>query len=623
MTKALVVDDMAICREPVAEALRMHDYSVACASSGEEALSRLCEDRPDVVLLDVTMPGLDGLSVLRAIRRNPETKSLPVILLTDKADKACVQDAARIGVQGYLLKSQFSLPELLSRVESSLAATTAAATELAPGSDVIAPKAQSAFARLREQERARAAPAPVGASAKPKRVSPSTDKPMNAVSSSGRGSSPSSHVPSASSLHALQPIMLEKELLALVKGGLELKPLGATIQNVIAVTSNARCSADDVAKAVSQDQALSIRVLKLANSSAFSRGHPLGSVKDAVQRVGVQEVRTMVLALGVVEQYGKAVTEHLDQRLFWEHSIACGLVAAGIAKARHAKNADAYFLWGMTHDVGRLILLEHAADACGSVWDAARDLDVPLEVVEARLFSMDHCGILRHALEQWRFPREFIAPVVSHHLPVSRIRQLGGDESESAAIIALSNRVAHALLLGNSGNAVLYPLDDLMEFLDLSPSILDQVVSRVTDETKDLKYAMLARGHEEAWPDFAANVRGELGLTGPILSVSAHPETDAFRLFARSASPPASEGPPQFALVDLGDSVDGTAVLARLEAEERAAGAERLPIVIIRSAGAPALIEQSLETRPRAFLSTPVRIPKLIREMRTLLAATA
>ncbi len=621
MTRVLVVDDMAICREPVAEALRAHGHVVICASSGDEALGLLREERPDAILLDVTMPGLDGLSVLRTIRRNPNTKSIPVILLTDKADKACVQSAAGIGVQGYLLKSQFSLTELLARVDSCLAAPVGAAPTRQPAAD--APKPQSAFARWREQEEARAERSPLGLPPKPKGATTSSVGPTRIGSAPARGSPPGATTQSAASVASLKPILSEKELLTLVKEGLELKPLGATTQNVMAVTSSAQCSADDVAKAVSQDQALSIRVLKLANSSAFSRGHSLGSVKDAVQRVGIQEVRTMVMTLGVVEQYGRAVTQRLDQRLFWEHSIACGLIASAIAKARHAKNADAYFLWGMTHDVGRLILLEHATEACGSAWDVAEELDVPLEAVEAKLLSMDHCSILRHAFEHWRFPREFIAPVVSHHLPVSRIKQLGGNDSESAAIIALSNRIAHALLLGNSGNEVIYPLDDLVEFLALSPSIIDQIATRVPDETRDLKYSMLARGNEEAWPDFAASVRSELGMEGSILSVSSRPEIDAFRLFARCAASSGSVQPPQVAILYVSDPTRADEAFVRLESEERTAGAERLPLVVIKHQGAPELKQPWLQARPHAMLHAPVRIRTLIRTVRELLAPTA
>ena len=120
LKKILVVEDVAICREPIAEALRGRGYDVVCAASGWEALCLLRDQQPHLVLLDMAMPGLDGLAVLRTIRSNREWRSLPVIILTEKTDRECVESATSHNIQGYLLKSDFSLSDLLARVEACL-----------------------------------------------------------------------------------------------------------------------------------------------------------------------------------------------------------------------------------------------------------------------------------------------------------------------------------------------------------------------------------------------------------------------------------------------------------------------------------------------------------------------
>jgi len=74
MSAILVVDDMAMCREPIAESLRRYGYEVTCAEGGAEALVFLRDEKPDLVLLDVSMPDPDGLTVLRAMRRNPDLR---------------------------------------------------------------------------------------------------------------------------------------------------------------------------------------------------------------------------------------------------------------------------------------------------------------------------------------------------------------------------------------------------------------------------------------------------------------------------------------------------------------------------------------------------------------------
>src|SRR5258706_1885635 len=116
MSLVMVVDDVAVIRELLSASLANAGYEAVCAAGGEQALVSLDARVPDLVLLDLSMPGIDGLGVLRAMRNRPETKNTPVILLTASGDKEHVVAAAKWGVRDYLLKSKFSLSELLTRV---------------------------------------------------------------------------------------------------------------------------------------------------------------------------------------------------------------------------------------------------------------------------------------------------------------------------------------------------------------------------------------------------------------------------------------------------------------------------------------------------------------------------
>ena len=370
MTKTiLIVDDMAICREPIAEMLRARGFVALCAASGKDALTSLRAQHADAVLLDMTMPDMDGLAVLRAIRANPQWLKLPVIMLTDRAEKGAVVEAARHGVTRYLLKSKFSVEVLVTQLEAVLQPTAAGATEK------------------------RHAPASPAHGTTAPEIAPCRSDSLHAKCPEG--------VP----LNELTPLLTSAECTRLVTKGLDVRPLGATVQNVIAATSSAASSAEYVAKSVSQDQSLAIRVLKLANSSAYTRGRPVESVKDAVQRVGISEVRSMVMALGVLDHYDQGTHEQLDLRMFWEHSTACGLIAAGLAKSLRLKKPDEFFLWGTLHDIGRLILLENVSEVYAQVFKVAGSLGLPLDQVESKIMTLNHCDILEHALKHWKFPR--------------------------------------------------------------------------------------------------------------------------------------------------------------------------------------------------------------------------
>jgi DNA-binding response OmpR family regulator len=121
VSRILVVDGLNPCREFIADSLRCRGYEVDCAEDGESALATLREQLPDAVLLDMDVPGVDGLAVLRTIRSHREWRSLPVIMLTDQAEKKCDVKAAGHLIQGSLPKRSFSLDALLARVEACVA----------------------------------------------------------------------------------------------------------------------------------------------------------------------------------------------------------------------------------------------------------------------------------------------------------------------------------------------------------------------------------------------------------------------------------------------------------------------------------------------------------------------
>jgi DNA-binding response OmpR family regulator len=123
MTQApiLVVDDDPNSLDIVRTYLEAHGYAVATALDGKEALLRLEEVRPAVVLLDVMMPGMDGWEVARVIKNHPEFASVRVVMLTARSDFSDKHEGLRAGADDYLVKP-IRLEELGQRVERNLKA---------------------------------------------------------------------------------------------------------------------------------------------------------------------------------------------------------------------------------------------------------------------------------------------------------------------------------------------------------------------------------------------------------------------------------------------------------------------------------------------------------------------
>lgn len=117
--KILVVDDEEDILELVRYNLAKEGYQVQGVTSGELALAKAREDRPDLIVLDLMLPGVDGLDVCRQLRSGPETASVPIVMLTAKTEDADVVTGLELGADDYVTKP-FSPRVLLARIKAVL-----------------------------------------------------------------------------------------------------------------------------------------------------------------------------------------------------------------------------------------------------------------------------------------------------------------------------------------------------------------------------------------------------------------------------------------------------------------------------------------------------------------------
>lgn len=117
--KILIADDSATMRELLAARLEADGYEVVQAADGEQALNLVWSGRPDLLILDNTMPKLDGFGVVRALREDPATSAVPIIMLTGHTSEDDRADSIRLGVDEYIPKP-FSPREVSARVRRTL-----------------------------------------------------------------------------------------------------------------------------------------------------------------------------------------------------------------------------------------------------------------------------------------------------------------------------------------------------------------------------------------------------------------------------------------------------------------------------------------------------------------------
>jgi two-component system cell cycle response regulator len=102
--KILSVDDSLTIRMLVKRTFKPYDCIILEAANGEEGLAKAIAERPDLILLDITMPVMDGVTMLKKLKEDPELKSTPVIMLTAESGRENVAYIAKLGVRDYLVK---------------------------------------------------------------------------------------------------------------------------------------------------------------------------------------------------------------------------------------------------------------------------------------------------------------------------------------------------------------------------------------------------------------------------------------------------------------------------------------------------------------------------------------
>jgi twitching motility two-component system response regulator PilH len=113
--KILIVDDSPTERHVLNELLTRAGFQVIASDNGEDAIRRARDDRPDAILMDIVMPGLNGFQATRVITRDPATRSIPVIICTSKGQETDKIWGMRQGARGYVVKP-INRDELLAKI---------------------------------------------------------------------------------------------------------------------------------------------------------------------------------------------------------------------------------------------------------------------------------------------------------------------------------------------------------------------------------------------------------------------------------------------------------------------------------------------------------------------------
>ncbi|ACZ18396.1 metal dependent phosphohydrolase [Thermanaerovibrio acidaminovorans DSM 6589] len=245
-------------------------------------------------------------------------------------------------------------------------------------------------------------------------------------------------------------------------------------------------SASKIAEVVSKDPALTVRLLRLVNSSYYGFPKRIDSIQRAVAIVGTNQLTALAMAVSAVGAFKGIPSSRIDVESFWEHSISCAVICRVIAFTLRMPNEEQFFLSGLLHDVGRLVLFAKVPWVMKSLMDLALYEGVPMHRVEERHLGFHHGSMGEALLKEWNIP-DFIRTMVGgHHSP---------DESDlprESAVVHLADAMALALRWGNSGSHLVPTLSQRgLDMLEIPPEALPAMVSQARRQIAEIRRIFL------------------------------------------------------------------------------------------------------------------------------------
>jgi putative nucleotidyltransferase with HDIG domain len=231
----------------------------------------------------------------------------------------------------------------------------------------------------------------------------------------------------------------------------ELPALPAVVVELIQSLGNDDLGAEQLARKISNDQALAAKTLRLANSSFYGMSRQVTSITDATAILGLRTLRGVAMAAGLAGSFPATAAGGFDFKAFWRHSIGTALCARAIAAVLRQEE-EAAFTLGLLHDIGRLALATAFAPEYARVLKHQREHDLlPLDA-ERAVLGTDHCVVGGLIAEHWRFSPAIAQAIVAHHAPNE------GDGSGPVDLLHVADNMAHALGLSQQDDDTVPPL---------------------------------------------------------------------------------------------------------------------------------------------------------------------
>ncbi|NSW83460.1 MULTISPECIES: HDOD domain-containing protein [Syntrophothermus] len=254
-----------------------------------------------------------------------------------------------------------------------------------------------------------------------------------------------------------------------------------TIQ-VIKLTEDPDSTAEDVNRVITQDQGLTAKVLRLANSAYYGFPRRIRTVTEATVLLGFQTIKSLALAASVSEVLNREVQGYaLPAGELWRHSQAVAISCRMIARTVKFRNQEEAYTAGLLHDIGKVILNRHLQEAYQEVIDSVQKNGTSFIEAEEKILGFNHAQVGSRIAEKWNLPDGLVEAIACHHSPgAARIN------STLTSIVHLADAMVMMMGIGLGVDGLDYSFEfSTLHALGLSDKSVEEMMARLSEILAD------------------------------------------------------------------------------------------------------------------------------------------
>ncbi len=254
-----------------------------------------------------------------------------------------------------------------------------------------------------------------------------------------------------------------------------------TVQ-VIKLTEDPDSTVEDINRVINQDQGLTAKVLRLANSAYYGFPRRIRTVTEATVLLGFQTIKSLALAASVSEVLSREMQGYaLQAGELWRHSQAVAISCRMIAKAVKFRNQEEAYTAGLLHDIGKVILNQHLKEAYREVVQAIESNGTSFPEAEESILGFTHAQVGSRIAEKWNLPEALVEAIACHHEPsAARIDPM------LTAIVHLGDAVVMMMGIGLGVDGLDYSFETgALKTLGLSDKDVEGIMAKLTEVLAD------------------------------------------------------------------------------------------------------------------------------------------